>query len=426
VWVAGGGGGGEPRAKISVLDDTTLRVIAEYTAPENFGAFALAFVGDDAWATSPATGEVVRFRLVSGGIEAARFAVGSGPQEIVAVDGELWIRDARDRTLARFDPVGESVIDRVPWSGVLAGSGPGGTVWGSVPNTDGRWSLVELRRGNSPRAFPVVTRRISGLDPVYAVTPADDGMCAVGDARLYCWTAADLAAQRSPSAETDRPTSMATYPASSALAWIASSLWVPDAGSLLRWSIPGFVTTPTTTTTTVSPPLERRVAPLRETGGVADPTLPAGWLRCANTVKRFSIGTPADWYTANVALYEPAPGPSGVCSLFDPQPFRLDSEVTASLMIQDRGEPFDAATSRVAPPCCDLLEQRDAVVDGRRAVYQVYTTLQGVFQGATWACYVVDRDGEAFSVCTVGANGSPVFAERVDLLHRAVATLRFT
>jgi hypothetical protein len=426
VWVAGGGDGGEPRAKVSVLDDTTLRVLAEYTAPENFGAFALAFVGDDAWATSPATGEVVRFRLASGRIEAARFAVGTGPQEIAAVDGELWIRDARDRTLARFDPVKGEVIERVAWSGVLAGTGPGGTVWGSVANTDGRWSLLELGRGTAAGAFPVVTRRISGLDPVHAVTPADDGMCAVGDARLYCWTAADLLAQRAPSAQTDRPTPMTTYPVSSSLAWMASSLWVPDARSVLRWSIPGFVTTPTTTTTAIPLQTQRRLAHLREMDGIADPALPAGWLRCVNSVARFSIGAPAEWYTANVALYGPEPGPAGVCFLFDPQPFQLDSEVTATLMLQRRtGETFDTARSRIGPPCCDVVEQRDAVVDGRRAIFEVHTSLEGVFAGATWACYLIDRYGEAFSVCTIGVNGSPVFADRVNALHQSVATLRF-
>jgi hypothetical protein len=136
---------------------------------------------------------------------------------------------------------------------------------------------------------------------------------------------------------------------------------------------------------------------------------------------------------ANVAACPAAPGFSGACSLFDPQPFIVDADLP-NQAVQLRfplgpaaapGESFEAAMARLGPPCCDVSERRETSVDGRHAVFVVYRQREGVNAGLDWACYIIDHQGAAIRVCTTGVQGSALFTDRIAFLEQAFATLRF-
>jgi hypothetical protein len=193
-------------------------------------------------------------------------------------------------------------------------------------------------------------------------------------------------------------------------------------------------TTALPSTTTTKPGAPPVVALVSEMSGATDAQLPAGWLRCTNRVAGFSVGAPADWYTSSDGPFLASPGFDAACSFFDPERFQVIPDVTDEaiqlgfpLGEARPAQPFETAIARYGSPCCAVDQRRDVQVAGRRAVYLAFTQLQGVNPSGHWACYVIDHDGSAFSVCTVDPpEGSKLtFDQRRVFLDQFVATLRF-
>jgi hypothetical protein len=169
-------------------------------------------------------------------------------------------------------------------------------------------------------------------------------------------------------------------------------------------------------------------------GGTSDPGLAAGWLRCSNGAAGFSIGAPGEWYTSTEGPYQASPGFDGSCSFFDPEPFAIDSDVTPQT-IQLRfplgdafpAQPFDTAVANYVSGASQVNEQRDVQVAGSLAVYLDFIAGDGVAFGRHYVCYLINRDGNAFTICTVDApdRSALTFDQRRAYLDQAVATLQF-
>ncbi|MBT2519178.1 hypothetical protein J7E29_17190 [Streptomyces sp. ISL-90] len=85
------------------------------------GLQGLRFAGDALWASSPATGELVRLDPVSGE-ETLRVAVGPQPAFIASGAGSLWVMNQGDGTVSRVDPADGAVLATIPAStGHIAG-----------------------------------------------------------------------------------------------------------------------------------------------------------------------------------------------------------------------------------------------------------------------------------------------------------------
>jgi hypothetical protein len=128
-------------------------------------------------------------------------------------------------------------------------------------------------------------------------------------------------------------------------------------------------------------------------------------------------------------------GYDGACSLFDPQTFTPDAD-TPSETIQLRfplgdalpAQTFDEAVASLGPPWGQINESRETQIAGRRATYLDFVAGPGVSGGKRFACYVIDHDGFALSICTVDASspGASTIEERVAFLEQVVATLQFS
>jgi hypothetical protein len=176
------------------------------------------------------------------------------------------------------------------------------------------------------------------------------------------------------------------------------------------------------------------VAPLSRLGGTNDPGLPAGWLRCTNEAAGFSIGAPGDWYTSTEGPYQASPGFDGACSFFDPEPFDALSDATPQA-IQLRfplgdafpAQPFDTAVANSVAGSSQVNDQRATAIAGRPAVYLDFIAGDGVAKGRRYACYLINRDGDAFTICTVEApdRTALTFDQRRAYLEQFIATLQF-
>jgi hypothetical protein len=160
LWLWGGGDGGEPVGGVGVVDATTGTLVDTFGwirhAPqyEPMSTYDLAVLDGDAW-VSDATGDrVFRLRLLGDRIEATPVPTGTQPTDVVTTDdGEVWVVESQDRTIARIDPRTMTVAERNDWrGGLLAWDRSTRTVWS---NTDG-WvqELIGFRTGDPQHTLP--------------------------------------------------------------------------------------------------------------------------------------------------------------------------------------------------------------------------------------------------------------------------------
>jgi hypothetical protein len=117
--------------------------------------------------------------------------------------------------------------------------------------------------------------------------------------------------------------------------------------------------------------------------------------------------------------------------LFDPEPFDVFTDATPPIEVRFfplesfPAQSFSAVVASFAS-WGEVHEQRDVQVAGRQGMFIDYTAGDGVYKGTRFVCYIIDRDGSAFWVCTVDLpNTSLTFDQRRALLDQSIATLRF-
>jgi hypothetical protein len=150
-----------------------------------------------------------------------------------------------------------------------------------------------------------------------------------------------------------------------------------------------------------------------------DPAVYAGWETCANSEEGYRISYPGGWYE------------DGSCGAFDPAPVMLvegsDCCPTAFFLFAAH-EPVEAIVASLTEPLfVHVLAHEEVMVgDLRAVVLETEATGAGLYDEGTMSyAYVIDRDGEAFVVETVGlaADG---YAENREIVDAAVRTLEFS
>jgi len=175
------------------------------------------------------------------------------------------------------------------------------------------------------------------------------------------------------------------------------------------------------------PPVVGDAPRLVDSGGTADPSLPAGWLRCTNGPRGYSIGAPADWHVS-------FPGsPADACVAFDPAPFRAvygtDTFPQAVTVLPLAGQSLPEALAGFLDPAIFRREELGiALVGGRPAIFLAGTHVDGLFRGNDTVRYLVDGpNGLLLFLGAVEQTGGDA-ARRATVrqhLEDLVATVRF-
>lgn len=172
-------------------------------------------------------------------------------------------------------------------------------------------------------------------------------------------------------------------------------------------------------------------APLAAGGG----DLPDGWARCADRDQGYSVGHPDRWYTIS-KLPEGAVDAGvevGPCRFFDPVPFEIvaasEWPTTALEVLADAGA-YDERSRNVEDPNDHerILLWQPETVQGRRAVrVERESTGKGLYsEGLRYYGWIIDRDGQAFTVGGFWAPGAPITnSEQKAVVDEAVQTLEF-
>jgi hypothetical protein len=129
VWAFGNSdatGGGE----ICVIDPTSGQPIDGHAGDGTIAPRGIAFAGGATWITDTANDRVMRVQLVGDRLQTQPVAVGDEPREIVATgNGELWVREAGDGTIARIDTERLVVAQRHTWTGALFAPDGADAIW---------------------------------------------------------------------------------------------------------------------------------------------------------------------------------------------------------------------------------------------------------------------------------------------------------
>jgi hypothetical protein len=161
------------------------------------------------------------------------------------------------------------------------------------------------------------------------------------------------------------------------------------------------------------------------------PTIPAGWEKCTNAQRGYSIAYPGDWHTTDV--FDGTPDPANACQWFSPEPFGPQGNVVSEgwgypLEVAIRGPFDDALAQDTDPEAVDVLVEEEVVIHGHRAVRLEYETLNDVLgENGLHYEYVIELDAETtLIVHTTPTRGvAGVYADNKVVVDRAVETLEF-
>ncbi len=159
-------------------------------------------------------------------------------------------------------------------------------------------------------------------------------------------------------------------------------------------------------------------------------TIPAGWEKCTNAPRGYSIAYPGDWHTTDVL--DGTSDPANACQWFSPEPFGPLGNVVSEgwgypLEVASRG-PFDQVREQeLDPEMVDVLVEEDLIVEGHRAVRLEFDTLIDLIaEPGLHYEYLIELDAETtLIVHTTATRGVGVYADNKVVVDRAVDTLQF-
>lgn len=160
------------------------------------------------------------------------------------------------------------------------------------------------------------------------------------------------------------------------------------------------------------------------------PTIPAGWEKCTNTQRGYSIAFPGDWHTTDV--FDGTADPANACQWFSPEPFGPQGNVVTEgwgypLEVAIRGPFDDALAQDTDPEAVDVLVEEQVLIQGHRAVRLEYETLIDLIaETGLHYEYLIELDTETtLIVHTTATRGVGVYADNKVVVDRAVDTLQF-
>lgn len=160
------------------------------------------------------------------------------------------------------------------------------------------------------------------------------------------------------------------------------------------------------------------------------PTIPAGWEKCTNAQRGYSIAFPGDWHTTDV--FDGTPDPANACQWFSPEPFGPQGNVVTEgwgypLEVAIRGPFDDALAQDTDPEAVDVLVEEQVLIQGHRAVRLEYETLIDLIaETGLHYEYLIELDAETtLIVHTTATRGMGVYADNKVVVDRAVDTLEF-
>jgi hypothetical protein len=169
--------------------------------------------------------------------------------------------------------------------------------------------------------------------------------------------------------------------------------------------------------------------PPKETGTVNG--IPAGWERCTNATRGYSIAYPGDWYTTDV--FDGAQDPANACQWFSIDPFGPQGNVVPEgwgypLEVAIRGPFDDLLAQEIDPGAADVLVEEELLVQGHRAVRLEFETLNDVLgENGLHYEYLIELDAETTLIVhtTPTRDVAGVYADNKVVVDRAVGTLTF-
>lgn len=160
------------------------------------------------------------------------------------------------------------------------------------------------------------------------------------------------------------------------------------------------------------------------------PTIPAGWEKCTNAQRGYSIAFPGDWHTTDV--FDGTPDPANACQWFSPEPFGPQGNIVTEgwgypLEVAIRGPFDDALAQDTDPEAVDVLVEEQVLIQGHRAVRLEYETLIDLIaETGLHYEYLIELDAETtLIVHTTATRGVGVYADNKVVVDRAVDTLEF-
>lgn len=159
-------------------------------------------------------------------------------------------------------------------------------------------------------------------------------------------------------------------------------------------------------------------------------TIPAGWEKCTNAQRGYSIAFPGDWHTTDV--FDGTADPANACQWFSPEPFGPQGNVVTEgwgypLEVAIRGPFDDALAQDTDPEAVDVLVEEQVLIQGHRAVRLEYETLIDLIaETGLHYEYLIELDTETtLIVHTTATRGVGVYADNKVVVDRAVDTLQF-
>jgi hypothetical protein len=160
------------------------------------------------------------------------------------------------------------------------------------------------------------------------------------------------------------------------------------------------------------------------------PTIPAGWEKCTDAQRGYSIAFPGDWHTTDV--FDGTPDPANACQWFSPEPFGPQGNIVTEgwgypLEVAIRGPFDDALAQDTDPEAVDVLVEEQILIQGHRAVRLEYETLIDLIaETGLHYEYLIELDAETtLIVHTTATRGVGVYADNKVVVDRAVDTLEF-
>jgi hypothetical protein len=152
-----------------------------------------------------------------------------------------------------------------------------------------------------------------------------------------------------------------------------------------------------------------------------EPAASTSWNTCTNTTQGFSIDYPTGWYTDH-------PSPELACRFFDPRPFEVPEEgdfTGTALEVRLGGTFDDALADFTGSQFWEVQTQEETEAAGHRAVRIEGQSTGRLFErGLVTYGYLVDREGDAFTVVTTSTVGID-YTPWKQIVDKAVRTVRF-
>jgi hypothetical protein len=160
---------------------------------------------------------------------------------------------------------------------------------------------------------------------------------------------------------------------------------------------------------------------LDEDRSAPEPAAASDWNTCTNPIRGFSIDYPAGWYTDH-------PTPELACRFFDPGRFEVPTDgerMITALEVRLGGRYDDVVSELTSSQYWDAQTHEETEVAGRRAVLIEGQSSGRLFEfGLVAYGYVIDREGDAFTVITSSTVGID-YTPWKQIVDKAVRTVRF-